>query len=261
MPENPRIEELRRRVEADPASIAFAALAEEYRRLGRCDEAIETCLAGLQRHPAYLSARVTLGRALLENADLESAREQFEIVLRAAPENIAATRGLAQIHERLGHVAEMDPHLAQLMREHAETMARAEPPAPGTPTPAAIPEPDSDLAGLVDLQPAEPAGAAPPLELQVLELASLDPAPIDPEPPALEFPVPQLSIPELPTLRTLDRSEPPDAGERTAPFADVPVAPPVALTHLGAGAPDPAVVAALAGLEQFLSAIQHARHA
>ena len=125
MPENPRIEELRRRVESDPASIAFAALAEEYRRQGRFEEAIEACVAGLQRHPAYLSARVTLGRALLETGDLDASREQFETVLRSAPENIAATRGLAQIHQRQGHSSEMDPHLAQLMREHAEAVAAA----------------------------------------------------------------------------------------------------------------------------------------
>jgi tetratricopeptide (TPR) repeat protein len=130
MPENPRIEELRRRVESDPASIAFAALAEEYRRLGRYDEAVQTCLAGLKRHPAYLSARVTLGRALVETGDLGAAREQFETVLRTAPENLAAIRGLAQIQERLGESAGMDPHLAQLMRDHLESVAQAPAPAP-----------------------------------------------------------------------------------------------------------------------------------
>ena len=66
MADSARIQELRRRVQVDPASIAFAALAEEYRRGGRFEEAIETCAVGLQRHPSYLSARVTLGRALLE---------------------------------------------------------------------------------------------------------------------------------------------------------------------------------------------------
>ena len=40
MAENPRIEELRRRVQKDPASIAFAQLAEEFRRAGRFEEAI-----------------------------------------------------------------------------------------------------------------------------------------------------------------------------------------------------------------------------
>ena len=60
------LEQLRRRVEANPASIAFATLAEEYRRAGMLDEAIAVCQAGLRRHPSYVSARVTLGTALIE---------------------------------------------------------------------------------------------------------------------------------------------------------------------------------------------------
>jgi tetratricopeptide (TPR) repeat protein len=120
MAENPRIEELRRRVQLDPASIAFAALAEEYRRQGRNQEAIATCRAGLQRHPAYLSARVTLGRALVELGEYELAREELETVLRSAPENLAAIRGLALISERLGHSTELDPPLAAMMDAEAE---------------------------------------------------------------------------------------------------------------------------------------------
>src|SRR5512140_3245061 len=102
MADTPRIQELRRRVQLDPASIAFAALAEEYRRGGRYEEAIETCTIGLQRHPAYLSARVTLGRALLEVGRYEEAQTELEQVLRLAPENLAAIRGLAEIHHRRG---------------------------------------------------------------------------------------------------------------------------------------------------------------
>jgi tetratricopeptide (TPR) repeat protein len=102
MPDSPRIEELRRRVQSDPASIAFAALAEEYRRVGRFDEAIETCNAGLVRHPSYLSAHVTLGRALIDVGRLAEARVPLQYVLQLAPENLAAIRGLAEIHDRLG---------------------------------------------------------------------------------------------------------------------------------------------------------------
>jgi tetratricopeptide (TPR) repeat protein len=100
--DSPRIEELKRRVHSDPASIAFAALAEEYRRAGRFDEAIETCTTGLVRHPSYLSAHVTLGRALIEVGRLQDAREELEYVLKLAPENLAAIRGLAEIHHRIG---------------------------------------------------------------------------------------------------------------------------------------------------------------
>jgi tetratricopeptide (TPR) repeat protein len=98
--ESSRIEELRRRVGGDPASVAFAALAEEYRRAGRHDDAIATCLTGLARHPSYVSARVTLGRALVETGKYEDARIEFEHVLRMAPENLAAIRALASLHER-----------------------------------------------------------------------------------------------------------------------------------------------------------------
>lgn len=97
---NPRIEELRRRVHADPASIAFAALAEEYRRVGSYNEAIEACIAGLKRHPSYVSARVTLGRALIEVGRFDEAEQELQLVLKAAPENLAAIRGLADIHHR-----------------------------------------------------------------------------------------------------------------------------------------------------------------
>jgi tetratricopeptide (TPR) repeat protein len=105
-----RIDELRRRVEKDPASIAFAQLAEEYRRAGRVKEAIETCETGLARHPGYLSARVTLGRALLETGQLDAAQEELKRVLRTAPENLAALRGLAEIHHRRGELAEALAH-------------------------------------------------------------------------------------------------------------------------------------------------------
>jgi tetratricopeptide (TPR) repeat protein len=130
VPDNPRIEELRRRVQRDPASIAFAQLAEEYRRAGRFQEAVETCCAGLERHPGYLSARVTLGRSLVETGELDHAQAELEQVLHAAPENLAALRGLAEIHHRRGELREAlgyyrsaldlarhDPDLEQVVRE------------------------------------------------------------------------------------------------------------------------------------------------
>jgi predicted Zn-dependent protease len=106
MVDNLRLEELQRRVRRDPASISFAALAEEYRRAGLVHEAIETCRAGLQRHPMYLSARVTLGRSLMEIGEYDAAVEELEHVLVAAPENLAAIRALAEIHRRRGEMSE-----------------------------------------------------------------------------------------------------------------------------------------------------------
>jgi tetratricopeptide (TPR) repeat protein len=106
MSENPRIDELRRRVDKDPSSIAFAQLAEEYRRIGDYIQAVKICRDGLERHPGYLSAQVTLGRALVELKNFDEARIQLEAVLKVAPDNLAAIRALAEIHQQTGEVAE-----------------------------------------------------------------------------------------------------------------------------------------------------------
>jgi tetratricopeptide (TPR) repeat protein len=105
----PRIEELRRRMQKDPTSIAFAQLAEEYRRTGSNEEAISTCRAGLAHHPTYLSARVTLGRALMELGRFKDAKTELEAVREVAPDNLAALRGLAEIHQRRGESGDTSP--------------------------------------------------------------------------------------------------------------------------------------------------------
>jgi tetratricopeptide (TPR) repeat protein len=104
--DSPRIENLRRRVHRDPTSIAFAQLAEELRRAGEMQEAVETCRAGLAIHPGYVSARVTLARALMALDQLDEAKAELERVLRSAPANLAANRGLADIWYRRGNTAE-----------------------------------------------------------------------------------------------------------------------------------------------------------
>ena len=106
-----RLEELKRRVERDPASISFAGLAEEYRKLGRYAESIAACRAGLMRHPSYASARVTLGRSLVEVGELDAAAAELEEVLRVAPENLAAIRTLADIHRRRAEMPETVPEI------------------------------------------------------------------------------------------------------------------------------------------------------
>ena len=101
-----RISELRRRVQTDPSSIAFAQLGEELRRAGANEEAIDVCQSGLARHPGYLSARVTLGRALLELGQLDDAHVELAVVVASAGDNLAAIRGLAEIHQRRGELAD-----------------------------------------------------------------------------------------------------------------------------------------------------------
>jgi len=113
MDDHSRIDELRRRVEKDPASIAFASLAEELRKAREHDEAIRVCRAGLEHHPAYLSARVTLGRALLELQQYPEARTELEYVLHAAPDNLLALKCMNELQGLDGNTAASAPEPAK----------------------------------------------------------------------------------------------------------------------------------------------------
>lgn len=107
---NPRVLELRRRVQADPASIAFAQLAEECRRSGDTDEAVAICRAGLAYHPDFLTARVTLGRALVELGRFDEAQTELTLVLAVAPDNLPANRAIAEMYQTRGRMAEALVH-------------------------------------------------------------------------------------------------------------------------------------------------------
>jgi tetratricopeptide (TPR) repeat protein len=267
MAENPRIEELRRRVQADPASIAFAALAEEFRRVGRYEDAIETCRNGLQRHPAYLSARVTLGRALIETGDYDGAREELETVLRSAPENLAATRGLATIHERLGHSTEMDPHLADMMKTmHAESIrVPVTPPEPVDPEPAiaALIEPEPPFQPEPQFQP--PPQLTPEQRFEAEPQFNDEPE-FKTEPPQIRPQIDGHSSWGDPARRAepqLDLSLAPPLGDFRAPDPDLgTMVEPESEPDLEIAAPsgvDAEALATLARLERFLGAIQSLR--
>jgi tetratricopeptide (TPR) repeat protein len=99
---NPRLDDLRKRLEKEPGSRLFAQLAEELRKEGELEESIQVAREGLKKHPNYPSARMTLGRALLDTGDLVAAKGEFEAVLKGAPDNILASRYLAECLEGMG---------------------------------------------------------------------------------------------------------------------------------------------------------------
>ena len=185
MGDSQRIDDLRRRVQKDPASIAFAQLAEECRRACRHQEAVDVCRAGLELHPGYLSARVTLGRALIELNDLDAALAELELVLKSAPENLAAIRGLAEIHHRQGSLAQAlaqyraalalarnDPDLQQTIAELARQVEP--PPSPASADGLSFEQAQDEF--LKNLPP--PAPAPPPAKPAAATQAAPPPAPV-----------------------------------------------------------------------------------
>jgi tetratricopeptide (TPR) repeat protein len=237
MAENPRIEDLKRRVRKDPASIAFAQLAEEYRRAGQYQESVDACRDGLGIHPNYLSARVTLGRALIEIGHLDEALRELELVLKSAPENLAAIRGIADIHHRqeafgkalefykraLG-LARNDPDLEQTVADLTQllTPTRGAEPKDGLsfeqmqqeitarmPPPAAV----AKAAPAVRVPPAvqPPAVQPPAVQQRSLHPPESQPSsvqPASPQPPGLSPSALQPSVFEPPALQ-LQTLQPP----------------------------------------------------
>jgi tetratricopeptide (TPR) repeat protein len=223
-----RIDELRRRLERDPGSRLFAQLAEEHRKAGDHAEAIRVARAGLALHPVYPSARLTLGRALLDAGEPGAARDELAQTLREAPDNILASRFLGQALEALGDAGgalrqyaatlkmtpgdrQLEAQIAALQVRHA---AAARPPVPGPGGPA--PRPALPTAGQLPVtQPmARAVAAAPP------------PLPVPPPPPATPVsPSAAVSPPAIAAQRTtpLAPPAPPASSERPlvpAPFED-----------------------------------------
>jgi tetratricopeptide (TPR) repeat protein len=96
------IERLKDKIEKDPFSKLFVPLAEEYKKAGMYDEAIDVLAKGLEKQPGYLSARVSLGKIYIERGLQDKARAEFEKVIEAIPYNLYAHKKLAEIYKDLG---------------------------------------------------------------------------------------------------------------------------------------------------------------
>lgn len=250
------LQELERRVGNDPASIAFAQLAEEYRRVGRYDDAVRVARAGLTRHPGYLSARVTLGRALVELGELDAATNELDAVLRSAPENLAAIRALADIHQRRGESQDATSAAAP---EAAPAMIADVPPEPFPDVPVGVASPEMLPPALDVLPEPEPAEEAHSLDLELQQfttaLEALDALTFDlpetpPAPPrgSQEFDLDGFrfeedSAPAPVDEWNLEPAASPDAPAALPPDARLPDPPP--------SPPDPVLEA----LENWLSAL------
>jgi tetratricopeptide (TPR) repeat protein len=234
-----RIEELEKRLAADPNSRMFVQLAEEYRKAGMLEQAIDCCEKGLKKHPQYPSARVLLGRALLEAGSFDRASAEFETVLKQVPDNILAHKFLGETYHRLGRLDEAlkkykvasalapeDTELVDRIQEAQAELAGGPRPAPALPSQPAAPIPPV-AAGPASRQP--PQAARPPEP----QRPAVPPRPAPPEAPeALEVestarlidlpPIPLVEVDEPMVLEGRDYAPPPKAPEPLAARAAPP---------------------------------------
>jgi tetratricopeptide (TPR) repeat protein len=125
------------RLARDPGSLAFAPLADLYRRAGRTRQAIELCRQGLVRYPHYTTARLVLARALAAEGDLEQAHAELRALLDANPQDVASHRLASEVERRAGRIDAAIEHLDAVVqldpgdRESRALLALLRPAPPG----------------------------------------------------------------------------------------------------------------------------------
>lgn len=173
------IDDLLKQFAENPRRV-FARLANEYRKRGELDTAIEICRAHVPLQPTYISGYIVLGQALYETGQLDEAQSTFETALGLDPENLIGLRQLGDIARAKGdadgargwyrRLLEVDPQNAEV-----EALLR-EMDAPAQSAPAAAPEAAPDVISWNDINPeSTKATESPP-----------SPAPVSAREPAAE---------------------------------------------------------------------------
>jgi Tfp pilus assembly protein PilF len=96
------IDRLATQLAKDPHSKAFLPLAEEYCKVGMCEEAVSVLEAGLKQYPGFITAMVVLGRAYDQLNQATKARAVLEGAIKLSPENLRAHRTLMRIYADQG---------------------------------------------------------------------------------------------------------------------------------------------------------------
>src|SRR4029078_12406278 len=91
-------------------------VADAYRKTGRARDAIRLCREGLGRFPQYVTARLILAKALLDEGDPDAALSEGPGSLDMSPHHAQAHRRAADLHRRAGALAAAVAHLEQAVR-------------------------------------------------------------------------------------------------------------------------------------------------
>lgn len=215
-----RVDELKKRYEENPRRF-FAPLANEYRKAGDLDAAIDLCRMHLDEQPGHLSGHIVYGQALFESGRVGDAKVAFEAALNLDPENLIALRHLGDIGKAEGDVAvaaqwyqrvlEADPRNEEVIALIADlqqppvapsvVVSLEEPPPPPAPqyaveAPMSVDLPFIDPSAPTPFVAMEAVPAAKPLAVPPSEPAS-EPAPEPARVPSQLRPRPSIGLMDL----------------------------------------------------------------
>lgn len=104
---------------ADPSSLVFLRLGEALRLRRQLDAALKVAVQGLGRYPHLPDAHDLYARILTDRHDYANAFDEWDTVLRLAPQHLGAHKGIGFLYYRAGEpehalyhlrvAAELDP--------------------------------------------------------------------------------------------------------------------------------------------------------
>lgn len=170
------IEKLERRWQENPLGLTFASLAELYRKAGDPGRALELIAQGLTQHPNYVPAHIVRARCHLDTQSDADAELAFMRVAELDPENVMALKGLAELSERGGRIAEAVHRLETLLdvdRNNEEARGQLD----------RVKELLANAAAAPVEAPPQPQASGPAVSEPPAPVVSAKPA-VEPEPPA-----------------------------------------------------------------------------
>ena len=93
--------QLRQLLREDPTSRLFFQLGELLRKEGELDEAESVLRSGLDFHPRYVAAWISLGRVEFASTRWAAAERSYAHALELDPENVVAARLIGETAEEL----------------------------------------------------------------------------------------------------------------------------------------------------------------
>jgi tetratricopeptide (TPR) repeat protein len=96
----------------NPASLVFLQLGEALRRQGQTDVALKIVMRGMERHPSSADAHDLMARIAVDRREFDRAANEWEAVLRVAPEHVGAMKGLAYVAFQQGRLDDAERYLS-----------------------------------------------------------------------------------------------------------------------------------------------------
>ncbi len=108
----------------NPASKAFAPLAEGYRKLGELEKALQIALDGVAMHPKFNSGKVALAKILIDLKKFDSAEKTLLEVTTNDFENLLAHRSLGEVYIHTNRLPQaLDAFKAALLANPLDKMS------------------------------------------------------------------------------------------------------------------------------------------